>query len=106
MNKGEGVSITVYGRPGCGDCTTAKKILDSEGVPYKYIDIEEDPSAVEIVNKVSASFGRLPAVPVIVADVQTPEINAQFSAVEPRGLAMIAFARMTKTLITLNKPTS
>ena len=73
MPKGEGVSITVYGRPGCGDCVTAKKVLDGEGVQYNYVDIEETPSAEEIVKKVCASFGRLPAVPVIVADVKTHE---------------------------------
>ena len=106
MPKGEDVSITVYGRQNCGDCSMTKKVLDKENVLYNYVDIEKTPSAKKIVENVCASFGRLPAVPVIVVDVQTSEINTQFSAVEPRGLAMIAFARMTKTLMTLNKPTS
>jgi glutaredoxin-related protein len=37
-------SITVYGTDWCGDTIRTIQHLDGLGVPYDYVDIEQDPS--------------------------------------------------------------
>lgn len=37
MNK-----VTMYGKPDCRDCLTAKKWLEENNIPYEYIDITTD----------------------------------------------------------------
>lgn len=31
--------FTVYGRPGCGYCVAATRLLESQGLAFEYIDI-------------------------------------------------------------------
>jgi len=38
---------TIYGRKRCGYCDKAKALLEAHGLPFKYIDIEEDATALE-----------------------------------------------------------
>lgn len=54
--------ITMYGAEWCGDCRRAKAVLDREGVDYVYIDLMEQPDAVETAKEIS---GR-PNIPVVV----------------------------------------
>lgn len=54
--------ITMYGAEWCGDCRRAKMILDREGVDYTYVDLVEQPEAVEIAREIA---GR-PNIPVVV----------------------------------------
>lgn len=30
---------TVYGKPGCVQCTATTKLMDKEGISYQYIDV-------------------------------------------------------------------
>lgn len=57
--------LTVYGAPWCGDCKRAKKFLGEQRVPYRWVDIEEDPAAEELVKRLN--HGR-PKIPTIVFD--------------------------------------
>ncbi len=41
--------ITVYGADWCGDCRRAKKFMDDNGVGYQWVDVENDPAAIELV---------------------------------------------------------
>ncbi len=43
--------FTMYSTPWCGYCHRLKSQLDREGIPFTIVDIEQDPSAVEIVEK-------------------------------------------------------
>lgn len=43
--------FTMYSTPWCGYCHRLKSQLDREGIPVTIVDIEQDPSAVEIVEK-------------------------------------------------------
>ena len=45
--------ILVYGADWCADCIRAKAFLKSKNVTYKYIDIEENPDVVAIIEKVN-----------------------------------------------------
>ncbi len=50
-------AITMYGAEWCGDCRRSKRLLDSLGVAYEYIDVANDDAgkdaAIEISGKQS-----------------------------------------------------
>jgi glutaredoxin len=52
--------VTVYGAEWCGDCRRAKRFLDSVGVPYRYVDLEADPAAQQLVD--DAGFRAIPII--------------------------------------------
>jgi mycoredoxin len=54
--------ITMYGADWCGDCRRSKRLLDSMGVNYEYIDVERDETAAD---KALAISGRT-NIPVVV----------------------------------------
>jgi len=45
--------ITVYTTSWCPDCHAAKQALANLGLPFKEVNIEQDPSALELVMKVN-----------------------------------------------------
>ena len=51
----------IFGADWCRDCRRAKIIFDRAGVPYRYIDVDEDPAAIEVARDIS---GRA-AIPVV-----------------------------------------
>ncbi|MBI5179068.1 MAG: glutaredoxin family protein [Nitrospinae bacterium] len=42
-------AVKVYTTTWCPDCRAAKRVLNEQGVPFEEIDIEKNPSALEIV---------------------------------------------------------
>ena len=42
--------VNVYGRPGCQQCATTTRKLDKAGVPYTYINIDEDSVSAAVVD--------------------------------------------------------
>jgi glutaredoxin len=54
--------ITVYGTAWCRDCARSKALLDTEGVPYRWIDVEASKDAADEMLAIS---GRM-STPVIV----------------------------------------
>lgn len=57
------MSITVYSKPSCVQCTATYRSLDKLSLPYTVVDIAADPAAREYV----MSLGYLQA-PVVVVD--------------------------------------
>ena len=45
--------ITMYGAEWCGDCRRSKKLLDTLGVDYDYIDLEAVPEAAAIAEGIA-----------------------------------------------------
>ena len=43
--------VTVYGAPWCPDCKRSKKFLAEHRVPYVWVDIDQDPAALEFVER-------------------------------------------------------
>ena len=43
--------ITMYSTPWCGYCHRLKSQLDREGIAFDMVDIEQDPSAIQIVEE-------------------------------------------------------
>jgi len=52
----------MYGADWCRDCRRSKSVLDADGVPYEYIDVEALPDAAAEAQRIS---GRL-NIPVVV----------------------------------------
>jgi glutaredoxin-like protein NrdH len=56
------MTVTVYTKPACVQCTATYRALDKEGIEYASVDISEDPAARDFV----MALGYLQA-PVVVA---------------------------------------
>jgi glutaredoxin-like protein NrdH len=59
------MTITLYTKPACVQCTATRKALDKSGVEYDVVDITEDPAARDYV----MGLGYLQA-PVVIAGEQ------------------------------------
>ena len=55
-------TIKMYATKWCGDCRMAKRWFDSHGVPYEYINIEEDDRAAEYVVRLNKCMQRVPTI--------------------------------------------
>lgn len=62
-DEGETMTITVYSKPNCVQCTATYRALDKQGVAYSVVDLTVDEGALEYVR----SLGHAQA-PVVVAD--------------------------------------
>jgi mycoredoxin len=54
--------ITMYGADWCGDCRRSKRFLDSNSVPYNYIDVETDTTASEKVIEINGGMRSIPVI--------------------------------------------
>lgn len=52
--------LTVYGKPGCGQCVTAKKLLQDKGIVFEYVDISNDVTTLLLVKNLG--FKSLPVI--------------------------------------------
>ena len=52
--------FTIYSTPWCGYCHRLKGQLDREGIPYVEVDIEAQPDAAEIVERVNGGSRTVP----------------------------------------------
>jgi glutaredoxin-like protein NrdH len=43
------MSITVYSKPACVQCTATTRALDRQGIIYSVVDVSEDAEAVALV---------------------------------------------------------
>ncbi len=57
------MTITVYTKPSCVQCTATYRALDSKGIEYEVLDLSEDETALATVKE----LGYLQA-PVVVTD--------------------------------------
>lgn len=75
--------IKMYATTWCGDCRFAKRWLDAHGIPYEYINIEEDESAAEIVLKVNKGARSVPTIVFpdgsVLVEPTARELAAKFS---------------------------
>ena len=54
-------AITMYGAEWCGDCRRSKRLLDSLGVAYDYIDVANDDAGKDVAIEISGKM----SIPVI-----------------------------------------
>lgn len=57
------MTVTVYSKPSCVQCTATYRALDSRGIGYRVIDLSEDDAALEQVTALGYR-----QVPVVVAE--------------------------------------
>jgi mycoredoxin len=68
-------NIVVYGADWCGDTVRTLRHLDSTGVPYNYVDIEEDKEAEKKVIQFNRGKRRIPLVEVGSKAMSVPTIH-------------------------------
>ena len=54
--------VKVYGAPWCPDCKRSKKFLAEHRVPYQWIDIDEDPEGLRLVEKLQNGGRTIPTI--------------------------------------------
>jgi mycoredoxin len=55
-------SIVMYGTPWCGDCTRSRRLLEHNGVAYRYVDIEAEPEAASTVERLNGGLHSVPTI--------------------------------------------
>ena len=78
-------SFTMYTTPWCGYCHRLKSQLDREGIVYDVVDIEQEPTAVEIV--MSANNGNQ-TVPTLVFTDGSAHTNPSIAQVKTKLAAL------------------
>ncbi|MDM9624244.1 glutaredoxin-like protein NrdH [Rhizobium sp. S96] len=43
------MTITVYSKPACVQCTATTRALERQGIPYEIVDVSTDATAYELV---------------------------------------------------------
>ncbi|MFJ1763005.1 glutaredoxin domain-containing protein [Amycolatopsis sp. NPDC088138] len=56
------MKLTVYGASWCPDVKRSRALLDSEGVEYSYVDVEEDAEAEQRVRALQDGERRIPTI--------------------------------------------
>jgi mycoredoxin len=88
-------SLTMYSTTWCGYCKRLKSQLDEAGIVFSEINIEEDPSAADFVEKINGGNQTVPTVVYSDGSAQTnPSIQAVIAklnavADENKGVAIL-----------------
>ncbi|MFI6736887.1 mycoredoxin [Nonomuraea sp. NPDC050451] len=69
------MALTVYSTTWCGPCKRLKSQLTREGISFKDIDIERDPSAAEFVMSVNNGNQVVPTVVIDTPDGRVVRTN-------------------------------
>jgi mycoredoxin len=54
--------IVMYGTTWCGETRRARRLLDQNNIPYKWIDIDQDTEARKFVEGVNHGFRSVPTI--------------------------------------------
>ena len=79
-------SFTMYSTPWCGYCHRLKSQLDREGIPFDIVDIEQDPSAAQLVE--TANDGNQ-TVPTLIYSDGTSHTNPSLIQVKEKLAALV-----------------
>lgn len=75
--------VKMYATRWCGDCRMAKRWFESRGIPYEYINIEEDERAAAYVSRVNGGMYSVPTIVFpdgsILVEPSPRELAAKFS---------------------------
>ncbi len=73
-------TFTMYSTPWCGYCHRLRGQLDREGITYDVVDIEQQPDAAELVEKVNNGNQTVPTLVYADGSAQTNPSLAQVKA--------------------------
>ncbi len=54
--------IKLYGTSWCGDTRRARSVLDQNGIPYEWIDIDQDIEARKFVEETNRGYRSVPTI--------------------------------------------
>ena len=54
--------LVVYGAGWCPDVRRSRALLEAEGVPHRYVDVEADAAATEVVRRLQDGARRIPTI--------------------------------------------
>ena len=80
-NAGAERDVLLYINVWCGDCLRAVRFLDEHEIAYRTIDLDEDPSAVQIVEALNRGNRSVPTILVDGEHVATEPSNAELAAI-------------------------
>jgi mycoredoxin len=78
--------VKVYGAGWCGDTQRSRRQLDSLGVAYDYIDVEEDPQASSWVKEQNGGRERKPTIKIGEQVLSVPSDKELEGALRANGL--------------------
>ena len=55
-------AIKVYGADWCGDCRRAKSFMEEHGIQFEWIDVQDDPEAREVVERLNDGKRIIPTI--------------------------------------------
>lgn len=73
--------VTLYGRETCPPCKRTKKLLDEPGVDLLYVDVDQDPDALEGLTDLEW----VTALPVVICD----ELGLRWSGYRPEHIKTV-----------------
>jgi mycoredoxin len=72
--------IVMYGTSWCSDCRRAQRVLEANGVPFTYVNIEQDEAAAEYVVHVNNGNRSVPTIVFPDGSILVEPSNAQLQA--------------------------
>jgi len=69
--------ITIYATEWCGDCRRARKFFDKHGMPYRWVDIDDDEKAEQFVKRANKGMRSVPTIIFPDGDILVEPSNAQ-----------------------------
>ncbi|MPZ83208.1 MAG: NrdH-redoxin [Actinophytocola sp.] len=73
--------VVLYWRPGCGFCSDLRRQLDQAGVPYRAINIWEEPDAAATVRSIVRGNETVPTVVVGSQGLVNPSLRSVLAAI-------------------------
>jgi mycoredoxin len=62
MDEKPQAEIILYGTTWCGDTIQSKRLLDRNGIKYKWVDIDQDPEGEKYVKTVNRGYRSVPTI--------------------------------------------
>jgi glutaredoxin-like protein len=62
MEMNETDQIIMYGTTWCGDCRRCRLLLDQHGIPYQWVDIDQDEEAAKLVENMNRGYRSIPTI--------------------------------------------
>ncbi len=54
--------VTMYVTDWCGYCRTTKRFLDSKGVEYNMVNVDENEEAADLVTRINGGYRTVPTI--------------------------------------------